>query len=500
MPTAVKTSVPARPAAVPEPTLDPADWNELRVLGHRMVDDMLDWVATVRERPVWQPVPHETAERLRQPLPDRGVGAEEAYREFLRDVRPYPLGNLHPRFWGWVIGSGSPLGALADFLASTFNPNVSGLAGSAVLVEDQVLEWLKALLGYPGSAGGLLASGGSMANVLGLAVAVDAKAGFDVAELGLSRAPRPLTLYASTETHYSVTKGARMLGLGREALRRVPVDARFRIDLDALAAAIRADRAEGFHPFLVVANAGTVNTGAFDDLERVADLAAREDLWFHVDGAFGAFAATVPALREKTRGLERADSLAFDLHKWLHAPIEAACILVRDAEAQRRAFAGEAAYLVHLERGPSLDGTRFADRGPQLTRGFRALKVWMELRARGADVYRDLVAHNVEQARFLADRIATDPELELLAPVELNIVCFRHRPAGAAGEALDRHNREILMRLQERGIAVPSHTTLGGRFAIRVCIANHRTRREDLELLVRETKRLGAQVAAERPG
>jgi len=487
------------PPSSGERTLDPVDWPALRELGHRMVDDMLGWIETSAERPAWQPVPPAVEARLRRPLPENGVGAEAAYRAFLDDVRPYPLGNLHPRFWGWVIGSGSPLGALAEFLAASFNPNVSGLRSAAVPVEEQVLAWLKELLGFPADSGGLLTSGGSMANVLGLAVGVDAKAEFDLATLGVGGAPRPMTVYASTETHSSVDKGVRLLGLGRHALRKIPVDESFRIDLEALEGALRADRAAGCHPLLVVGNAGTVNTGAFDDLEALADLAAREKLWLHVDGAFGAFAGAVPELRHKVRGMERADSLAFDLHKWMHAPIEAACILVRDAEAQRRAFAVEASYLSSLDRGPAHHGTRFTDRGPQLTRGFRALKAWIEIQAHGAGLYRDLVHQNVEQAAVLAALVDAAPELERLAPVELNIVCFRWRPAAVPEERLDALNRELLQRLQERGIAVPSHTVLDGRFAIRVCITNHRTRHDDLELLVREIERLGAELLAENP-
>jgi glutamate/tyrosine decarboxylase-like PLP-dependent enzyme len=460
-----------------------------------MVDDTFAWLETVRERPVWQEIPPEVEARFRAPLPERGVGAEEAYRRFLADVRPYPLGNLHPRFWGWVIGSGSPLGALAEFLAASFNPNVSGLRSAATPVELQVLDWLKQLLGFPPAAGGLLTSGGSMANVLGLAVGLDAMAEHDLAARGVGAAPRPLTLYASTETHNSIVKAARLLGLGREAVRRIRVDESLRIDLDALAAAIGTDRAAGRYPFLVVGNAGTVNTGAFDDLAALAELAAAERLWLHVDGAFGAFAAIVPELAHLTRGLERADSLAFDLHKWLHAPIEAACVLVRDAAAQRRAFRSDSPYLAALERGPSRDGMQFADRGPQLTRGFRALKLWLELSAHGAGRYRELVAQNVAQAKRLAGLVDAHPALERLAPVASNVVCFRARPAGVPEPMLDALNREVLERLQERGIAVPSHTLLGGRFALRVCITNHRTRSADLDLLVAETVRLAAEVA-----
>jgi aromatic-L-amino-acid decarboxylase len=481
----------------PELSLDPADWVALHELGHRMVDDLLYNLRTVRQRPVWQPVPAEVVARFRRPLPEQGVGAERAYEDFLADVQPYPLGNTHPRFWGWVIGAGSPLGALADMLAAGFNANVSGLRNSAVHVEDQVVDWLKELLGYPAAASGLLASGGSMANLLGLAVGLDARAEFDHAELGLGSAPRRMTLYASRETHSSVDKAVRLLGLGHEALRKIPVDERFRVDVAAMAAAIRDDRARGSYPFLVVGNAGTVNTGACDDLDRLADLAAGEGMWLHVDGAFGAFAAAVPELRGLVRGMERADSLAFDMHKWMHTPIEAACVLVRDAEAHRRAFAHQASYLEPLERGVGRDNTRFADRGMQLSRGFRALKLWLELKAHGADLYRRLVAQNVAQARRLAELVAGAPELELLAPVDLNIVCFRFVAPGLGEEDLARLNRELLLRLQERGAAVPSHTTLDGKFALRVCITNHRTRRYDIDLLVETVRRYGAELLAE---
>jgi aromatic-L-amino-acid decarboxylase len=477
-----------------ELTLDPQDWVALHDLGHRMVDDLLYNLRTVRERPVWQPVPAEVAARFRRPLPEKGVGAERAYEDFVADVQPYPLGNTHPRFWGWVIGSGSPLGALADLLAAGFNANVSGLRSAAIHVEEQVLDWLKELLGFPPAASGLLASGGSMANLLGLAVGLDARAEFDLAQLGLGAAPRRMTLYASRETHSSVDKAVRLLGLGREALRKIPVDGRFRVDVEAMEAAIRDDRARGHHPFLVVGNAGTVNTGACDDLDRLADLAAREEMWLHVDGAFGAFAAAVPELRPLVRGMERADSLAFDLHKWMHTPIEAACVLVRDPEAHRRAFAYQASYLEPLARGVGHQGTRFADYGMQLSRGFRALKLWLEIKAHGAELYRGLVAQNVAQARRLAALVAAAPELELLAPVDLNIVCFRHAVPGFDEEELASFNRELLMRLQERGAAVPSHTTLGGKFALRACITNHRTRREDLELLVETVRRYGREL------
>ncbi|NIR45372.1 MAG: amino acid decarboxylase [Gemmatimonadetes bacterium] len=483
------------PTASPDDTgLDPARWDRLQALGHRMLDDMFEQLQTLRERPVWRPVPEEVARRLSVPLPRRGIGAEAAYEAYLRDVFPYPLGNTHPRFWGWVLGSGTPVGVLSELLAAAMNPNLSGLRSGAIHVERQVLAWLKEMLGYPATSSGLLLSGGSMANLVGLAVGATARAEFDVAAEGWAAAPRRPVVYASAETHFSVEKAVRTLGLGTDRLRYIPTDAEYRIDLAALDAAIEADRRAGLHPLALVGNAGTVNTGAFDDLERLADVAEREGLWFHVDAAFGAFAALDPELADRVRGLERADSLAFDLHKWLLVPVEAGAILVRHPEAQRAAFRVSGEYVSHVAGGIGKDSTEFAELGPQLTRGFRALKVWMSLKAHGADAYAALVRRNVEQARYLARRVTEHPQLELLAPVPLNVVNYRFDPGDLDGGGLDELNHDILVRLHEDGIAAPSHTRLGGRFALRVCITNHRTRRNDLDLLLRETVRLGADL------
>jgi glutamate/tyrosine decarboxylase-like PLP-dependent enzyme len=473
----------------PEETLDPQDWEAVRKLGHRMVDDTLEYLRTVRERKTWQRPPEKVRARLRQPLPRAGEGAERAYEEFLDNVRPYPSGNIHPRFWGWVMGTGTPLTVLTEMLAAAVNSNVSGFDDSAVLVEEQVLAWMKELLGFPSTASGILTTGGSMANLVGLAVARHAGATFDVRSLGQGGAPKRMTLYASRETHNSVHKAVDLMGLGRDALRLLPVDRDFQIDLEALRDAIAADRARGHQPFAIVGNAGTVNTGATDDLVALADLAAREGLWFHVDGAFGALAALAPSLKPALAGMERADSLAFDLHKWGYFPYEVGCTIVRDAARQKDAFTASADYLSQVGGGVAGRADRLADRGPQLSRGFRALKVWMGLKAEGTDKLGRLIRQNVDQAAYLAARIDATPELERLAPVPLNVVCFRHVGDGR-GEANER-NRVLLVRLQEEGIAVPSHTTLDGRFALRVAIVNHRTRREDLDLLVRETVRLG---------
>ncbi len=300
-----------------EESLDPQDWDELRALGHRMVDDMLTYLQTVRERPVWRPTPDRVKEYLKAQLPVEPQGAAAAYQDFVTNVLPYPLGNIHPRFWGWVMGTGTPFGALAEMLAATMNPNMGGGDHVANEVERQVLEWCKEMLGFPRDASGILVSGGSMANFVGLTVARNAQAGFDVRELGVAAAPQPMTFYGSVEMHSCLQKAVEVLGLGNEALRRIPVNAEYQIDLDALERAIQADRAAGRRPIGVIGNAGTVNTGAIDDLNAIADLCQREKLWFHIDGAFGALAAVSPDLRPMLKGMERADSLTFDLHKWI---------------------------------------------------------------------------------------------------------------------------------------------------------------------------------------
>ncbi len=474
-----------------EESLDPEDWGEMRRLGHRMVDDAMDYLEHVRERPVWQPVPESAKAALRAPVPVEGRAPTAVYEEFRRDLFPHTMGNIHPRFWGWVIGTGTPLGALADLMASTMNPNIGGGDQGPNYVEVQVLSWLKEMLGYPAEASGILVSGGSMANLVGIAVARNAKAQSDVAQDGLASAPRTMVLYASTETHNSVHKAVSLLGLGRGALREIPVDADYRIDVGALREAIAEDRKAGRHPFCVVGNAGTVNTGAIDPLPELADLCKAENLWFHVDGAFGALAALAPGRKTLVRAMERADSLAFDLHKWMYVNYEVGCALVRWPEQHRAAFVSPADYLAHLTRGLPAGPVWFSEFGVQLSRGFRALKVWMSLKEHGTAKYGRLVEQNCEQAKYLEALVAKEPELKLMAPVSLNIVCFRFAPRGMADGKADAVNEEILYALQESGVAVPSSTILSRRFALRVCICNHRTRREDLDLLVREVLERG---------
>jgi glutamate/tyrosine decarboxylase-like PLP-dependent enzyme len=479
---------------VPQETLDPEDWDDMRQLGHQMVDDMLDYLRTVRERPVWQEPPAQVRARFTEPLPREPQGAEAAYEQFKRDILPYPMGNIHPRFWGWVIGTGSPFAALAELLAATLNPNLGGGNHIANDVEQQVIDWFKALFGYPEDASGLLVSGGSMANLVGLTVARNARAGYDIRKEGVRGGMR---VYCSVETHSSVRRAVEVLGMGSDALCLIPVKADYQIDITALETAIAADRAAGLTPLCVVGNAGTVSTGGMDDLEALAALCEREGAWFHVDGAFGGLAALSPDLRPLVKGIERADSIAFDLHKWLYIPYEAGCTLVRNAQAHYEAFTLTPPYLEHTQRGAAAGSVWFSDYGIQLSRGFKALKIWLSIKEHGFDKFGRMIRQNVEQARYLAALVDHEPELERLAPVTLNIVCFRYRRSGMSDEELDRFNRELLLRLQESGVAVPSYTILDGKYALRVSIVNQRSRRDDFELFVHETLRLAREIAAE---
>ncbi len=477
-------------------TLDPEGWDDMRALAHRMVDDAIDYLAGVAERPVWQPVPADLEPVFHEPAPRGPSDPERVYEEFRETILPYPMGNIHPRFWAWYMGSGTVMGALADFMAAIMNSNLGGGNHVANRVEAQVVDWVKAMVGFPPEASGLLVSGGSMANFVGLAVARQSKAGYDVRQDGVAAAASPMIIYTSSEAHSSVQKAVELLGLGNANLRKIPVDTAYRLDVDALKAAIRADRAAGLQPICVVATSGTINTGAIDDLNAVADVCASENLWFHVDGAIGAVAVLSPMVAKQLAGIERADSLGLDLHKWLHIPFEAGCVLVRSRATHRDTFALIPEYLAHSERGMASGGDWFSEYGLQLSRQFRALKVWMSIKEHGLDRLGRMIDRNVSQAHYTAELVRKSPELELMAPVGLDIVCFRFNPGDMTDEDLNTLNQELLAELQEQGIAAPSYTTLDGCYCLRVAIANHRSTQDDFDVLVRETVRLGHEIAA----
>lgn len=474
------------PPAKTSATLDPSDWASLRADGHRMLDDILDYVENIRERPVWRPIPEDVRARFRAEIPAEPAALADVHDEFMQHVLPYATGNVHPGFMGWVHGGGNPVGVLAEMLAAGLNANLGGRDHIPIEVERQITEWMRELFGFPAGASGLFVTGTSMANLIGVLVARTATLGAGVRRKGLGSGKR-LVAYTSAAAHGCISQAMEISGLGSEALRVIPIDDHDRIDVAALQVTIEADRAQGFTPFLVVGTAGTVNIGAIDDLAALADLAQREKLWLHVDGAFGALGILAPDLAPRLAGIERADSLAFDFHKWGQVPYDAGFILVRDGARHRSAFASPAAYLRRESRGLAAGSPWPCDFGPDLSRGFRALKTWFTLKVHGTARIGAVISHTCELARYLRSRIEATPELELLAPVQLNIVCFRYRSAEA-----DRVNGKIIVDLQESGIAAPSSTTVDGKLAIRAAIVNHRTEARDIDALIEAVLALGA--------
>ncbi|ESW66591.1 pyridoxal phosphate-dependent decarboxylase family protein [Mesorhizobium sp. RSR380A] len=488
-------AMPGHSATSTEETLDPSDWADVQSLSHRIVDDAVAYLRDVRQRPVWQEMPGDVRDFFTASLPQSPTPLADIYGDVVDKVMPYPMGNIHPRFWSWYMGSSNFTGAIGDFLAAIQGSNLGGGNHAAALMDGQVVDWCKQMMGMPASASGTLVSGGSMANIIGLTVARNTKAGIDVREHGVGAIEKPLRFYGSDQVHSCHRKGMEALGLGNKALRRIASDAGLRIDIEGLRTAISEDRAAGFKPACIIGNAGTVNTGAIDDLQALAKLAHEEDLWFHVDGCIGALIAIAPQNAHRVAGIEWADSIALDPHKWLHAPFEAGCALVRDASAHRKTFAVTPEYLESTPRGLA-SGQWLHDYGLQTSRGFKALKVWMALREHGVEKFGRLIDQNIAQGQYLSGLIAAEPALELTAPTSINIVCFRYRADGLDGERAKALNTEIMLRLQEEGIAAISDTTVQGQHCLRVAINNHRTRREDLDLLVAETVRLGNEIAS----
>ncbi|HEX9188299.1 MAG TPA: aspartate aminotransferase family protein [Vicinamibacteria bacterium] len=467
--------------------LDP---EAVRRLGYRAADLAADHRAGLLQRPVFGKV--GDAALFDEPLPEEGQPLE-AVLDAVRDrVLAHPFGNSHPRFFAFINATADPVGTAADYLASAMNSNCWGGDHASIHVERRVMAWLAEILGLPPGAEGILTSGGSMANFTALAAARRAKAP-GVREDGFAGTP-PLVVYASDEVHNCVDKAVDLLGIGWKQLRKVPTDDRFRVRVDRLKQAIAEDRKAGRQPAIVVGNAGTVNTGAVDPLEELADLCQAEGLWFHADGAYGALASISPTLRPLFKGLERADSVAADPHKWLYVPYEAGAVLVREPGRLADAFRRPAPYLVHDPDSPVLGPVLFNERGPELSRGFKALKVWVGLKHHGRKGYAQAVEHDVAMARFLADAVKARPDFELLAEPVLSIVGFRYRPEGLPEEALGRLNRQIVNRLVGRGAFFLAPTLLKGRTAMRVAIVNFRTREDDLRALLDEAAEAGREI------
>ncbi|MCP3465115.1 aspartate aminotransferase family protein [Bradyrhizobium sp. CCGUVB23] len=469
-------------------SLDPQDWNAFRALAHRMLGETIDSIANVREQAVWQPAPDSVRAQLKADVPRGAADLGDVYREFSDVIAPYATGNVHPGFMGWVHGGGTAVGMLAEMLAAGLNANLGGRDHMPIEVERQITAWMRELFGFPQDASGIFVTGTSMANLMAVLVARTNTLGTLARQHGIGNDGALLTAYTSKAAHGCIAKAMDIAGLGTDALRQIDVDAEHRIDIAALRAQIAVDREVGFRPFLVVASAGTVDIGAIDDLADLARLCREEGIWFHVDGAFGALAILSPELAPRLAGIELADSIALDFHKWGQVPYDAGFLMVRDGDKHRQAFAQPAAYLRREARGLAAGSHWPCDFGPDLSRGFRALKTWFTLKTFGTDRLGAMIARTCALAKYLETRILAEPRLELLAPVNLNIVCFRYRATDA-----DEINREIVADIQESGIAVPSSTTIDGNLAIRAAVVNHRTDTMDIDALVAAVLDFGAR-------
>jgi aromatic-L-amino-acid decarboxylase len=430
-----------------------------------------------------------------EPLPKGPQDAGRVLEQFAR-VATLGRNNGHPRMFGYVQSSGNFAGVIGDFLASALNQNVTSWrsAPSATTVELQVIEWLKQLVAADDGAAGLFLSGGSAANAAAISVALRASTSVDLAERGVAGLPGPPRIYASDRVHVSIPKGAALTGLGSGALRLIPTT-EGRMSVDALARAIADDRANGWHQVCVVANAGEVNAGAIDPLDDIADLCRQQKLWLHVDGAYGGFAAAVPRLAQSFAGMRRADSVSLDPHKWLFAPLDAGCLLVRDGGHLRRAFSHGAAYIDVVADG-EMSEFAFWDVGPELSRRFRALKIWFALKCHGADAFIEVIDRNIGLAQRLGDMLDAAEDFERLAPVPLSIVCFRYVPPHLRDDeaSLNAFNRRLLIEVQRGGESYLSNALLGPTFALRACIVNHRTTAEDLDVLLQSVRKAAARL------
>jgi glutamate/tyrosine decarboxylase-like PLP-dependent enzyme len=462
-----------------QPTsLDPTDWSALRAAGHRMMDDMFDHLQTLRERPLWQPMPPSIRAGFNEPLPQAGMEIGRLYEAFQSRIQPFVSGNTNPHFMGWVQGGGNVVSMLADFLTGALNENCGGRDHVGLAVERQVIAWAAEMVGMPAQTSGILLTGSSMANFIAVLCARYKALGQQARDHGIGDAQ--LTAYASTGVHRCVPGSIDMAGFGTQSLRKISVDADYRMDISALRASIADDLAAGKKPFLIVGTAGSVDVGAFDDLATLAAIARETGAWFHVDGAFGALACLSQQYHPALAGIEHADSVALDFHKWAQVTYDAGCILVRDPALHLATFSQDTNYLASATNGLAAGHPWPCDLGPDLSRGFRALKVWMTISAYGAEKLGRIIDHTCALAKHLGNCIDQSNRLTLLAPIPLNIVCFKVR------HHTDEQTANLVANLQESGLFAPSTTSIKGELAIRAAIVNHRTTIEDIDWLVEE--------------
>jgi len=488
--------------------LDPSP-EQIRSWANAAVELIADYLSTIRDRPVYPSTSsRQIRERLDSSLPEEPANFDELLHTFRNTLIELSRHNGHPRMFGYVQAPGTAIAAIADLLASALNANLTAWrsAPAAVEIERLTINWIKQIIGFNREGAGLFVSGGSMANMAALAAARRAKAPAQIQNKGAQSCAKTLRIYASEETHHSVAKAAALLGIGRDNVRLVSVNERHKINLDELVAAIEEDRAAGHLPICLVANAGTVATGAFDPFRQIGEIARRFNLWLHVDGAYGGFAALAASTRPLFGSIEEADSLALDPHKWLYLPVDCGCVLYRDPEMARATFAHEAEYTRVIGQEAD-EAFAFWDYGPELSRRFRALKVWMLLKSVGLQALGEAIEKDLACARHFEKLVQNSEDFEMLAPVELSIFCFRHLPARLKGalatgsserekieKQLDAHNERLLLALQRDGSSYLSNAQLRGRFSLRGCVMNYRTTLRDMEILLGDLRRVGAQL------
>ncbi len=473
--------------------LDPEDWQSFRNEAHRALDKALDFVQQRPAAPVWREIPEEI-KAAGQAVPLEGSALSDVVDEVSTTVLPYSLGNTHPRFWGWVHGSGTASGLVSQKMIAALNANMGGREHAPMYIERQLMKWLHEIFDMPGDASGVMVTGTSMATLLGLSVARQRATGGSCRRGG--NGDLGLVAYTSEQSHVSVSKAIEIMGLGSSALRSIPVNADYSMDCSALRERIDYDRRQGLTPFAVVSTIGSVNTGAIDDLVEIEAICTQRGLWHHVDGAFGALAVLSEELKSRVEGLSSADSIAFDFHKWMHVGYACGCLLVREGELHRATFAKSPSYLQGLDEGIAGGAPWPTDYSLDLSRGFMALAVWFQMKELGVVRLGRAIYRNCLQAEWLAQEVISSSKLELIVPVTLNIVCFRFCDTLTPATDLDRLNQRIVVELQCRGIAAPSTTVLKGKTVIRVCITNHRTRKADLEVLLASVDDIAAELLA----
>ncbi len=477
-----------------EQNLDPQNWEESRAQAHRMLDEAFDLMQNVHKHPVWQKVPDSTKELAKKNIPKEGQALSEIYDEFSKHIFPYVKGNIHPRFWAYVQGTGTPTAVVADMLASAMNSNVTIGEHSAMYIDEQVINWCKEMMGFAPEASGMLVSGGSMANITGLIVGRNFKTNSTIRQKGMKAHNKQMTIYCSTETHSCVLKGGEIIGIGSDFIRKIEVNKDFSMNIEKLKETLALDIENGYEPMCIIANVGTVNTGAIDDIDAINAICKAHDIWFHIDGAFGALAKLTPEYKDKLKAIEQSDSIAFDLHKWMYMPYEVGCVLIRNKDVHRSTFGLNPSYLMAHEKGLAAGPDPLNNYAIELSRGFKALKVWMCIKEHGYAKFRGLIRQNIAQAFYLESLIRDSKELEMIVPVTMNVVCYRFYDSILDEEQLNNLNKEILMELQERAIASPSSTILNGKYCIRCAIVNHRSTKADFEDLVKQSIGIGKEI------